>query len=544
MKFLTIIILLLTSNPFIIGQSISTNSISTSSSSTPTSTKKLDNTDLVTTELSIVEKYDGLGLVVDSGKIEIKRGIENLIVGLSIPVTSNVSTINNILLEIDKNIKNIGTIPALKTKRNFAQVSNSLSAIHEDFTIIQKIFFDLSQYIDKQNVVDPKHDCHLEYSLIDEEYVKELQIGVVSFMSRLSFDLTDAQIALDKSKFDNIVTTIMLIKDFIDQSKTELANRITELDSITLGNIPPGLPYILETLACVHSGQIELITLNYCVKCNYGVLCQLELDSVSSLQEYTRFEAINYDGAQIRFENHGQSLLRSSDGHWELLDCNNEIEDQYDELELLDDLLECTTKPVNNPCVNSIFSTEYDTLLTYCNFTYKIEPRVITRTQSGILIMDPLDTQISVKEISGVTHKTKLNIPSKFPVHIISNDDLAVTVGEREIILKPVTISDKRKISYTYLSQQFIKKMQDNALKQDSLDSIEIEHIIGLVFGLLLLTVGTIAITVCCCQIKNSKFYKHIKNRNPKMTSHELRNIARNLAENRNLLKSKRQTKA
>lgn len=509
----------------------------TPTSHTSESTTKSVSTQSTTTAQSVVDKYGGLGLVVDSSKIEIKRGIENLIIGISYPVATNLKEINSILTEIDRSIKSISSIPALKLKKYSKQVNNSLMAIHDDLVNIQKVFFDMSQYADKQIELDPKYDCHLEYSLIDEEYIKDLQIGITSFLSRLDMGLTDSNIQTDKTKLDNLITTILLIKDYIDQSKNELDIRVTELDSITLGDVPPGLPYVLETLACVHSGQIELITLNYCVKCDYGVFCQLELNSIASSQEYIRFEPINYEGAQIRFETLEQSLLLSSEGNWELLSCSNEVEDQYDELELLDELLECTTHPIHSPCIDALFGTDYITLLEYCNFTYRLEPRVVTRTQTGVLIMDPLDKSVSIREISGTTHKTKNNLPQKFPVHIVTNDDISVTTGEKEIVLKPVNVVPQRKISYSYLSQDFISDMQNKAKTQDSWEQIELEHIIGISLAIILFIIGTIAITLCGLKIEKSKICtKSYFNRN---RPREMHRIARNLVENRRLLKAK-----
>lgn len=365
-------------NTPLVGGTLSTNNVPTNTRSRTTS----KSTTIETSEQTLVERHNGVGLVIDSGKIEIKRGIENLIIGISYPVISNITKINKIINEIDQSIITISKTPGLRNKLYNDQLINSFMSIHEDLIKIQKIYYDMSQYPDPKNIIEPNYDCHLEYSIIDEEYVTDLQLGIKSFMGRLDLTLTENQISTDKQKLDDLITTVILIKDFIDQSKDELGNRMTELDSITLGNIPPSLPYTLETLSCIQSGQIELVALNYCTKCNYGIFCQLEINSVSSSQEYTRFEPVNYDGAQIRFETDTQVLLQSSEGHWELLDCKNELEDQYDELELLDELLECKTKPVNNPCIDNLFSTDYSIILDNCNFTYRLTPRIITRTKN------------------------------------------------------------------------------------------------------------------------------------------------------------------
>jgi len=486
-----------------------------------------------TTEISFLEKYNGLGLIVEGPTVEIKRGIENLIVGIVYPAVKDITKINTELIEITKSIRQIQNTPALKTKQNAMRVNSSINLMIEDLSSMQKVFFDLSKFVDSNVVLDPNYDCLLEHVIYDADYVDELRSGVLSFMTKIDTTLTAAQVTAKDSRWDVFVNTVIQLKDYIDQASDELGTRIIELDSMTIGKIPQGLTYLLETKQCVKSGQIGEITINYCTEYEYGVFCQLEINSIVNYQEFTRFEPVNYEGTQIRFENNQQTLLRTTGGSWELLDCNLELEDQYDELEKLDEMTICTTKPVHNLCLDYIFTTEYDKILANCNFTNKIEPRAITRTKNGILLMG---NDLITRELSGLTRQTKMVFPPKYPVHIVTNDDISVTYGEKEILLKPVMKVPTRKVTYTYLSDDFISKMKNSAAQRDVIEDIEIQHIVGISFMVVIIILIPIVLTLCIIDLKRSRKCLNWCKKNRK----NMQEAAQNLAENRQMLKQKR----
>jgi len=498
-----------------------------------TTTKSSTTRRPTTTEISFLEKYNGLGLIVEGPTVEIKRGIENLIVGIVYPAVKDITKINTELIEITKSIRQIQNTPALKTKQNAMRVNSSINLMIEDLSSMQKVFFDLSKFVDSNVVLDPNYDCLLEHVIYDADYVEELRSGVLSFMTKIDTTLTAAQVTAKDSRWDVFVNTVIQLKDYIDQASDELGIRITELDSMTIGKIPQGLTYLLETKQCVKSGQIGEITINYCTEYEYGVFCQLEINSIVNYQEFTRFEPVNYEGTQIRFENNQQTLLRTTGGSWELLDCNLELEDQYDELEKLDEMTICTTKPVHNLCLDYIFTTEYDKILANCNFTNKIEPRAITRTKNGILLMG---NDLITRELSGLTHQTKMVFPPKYPVHIVTNDDISVTYGEKEILLKPVMKVPTRKVTYTYLSDDFISKMKNSAAQRDVIEDIEIQHIVGISFMVVIIILIPIVLTLCIIDLKRSRKCLNWCKKNRK----NMQEAAQNLAENRQMLKQKR----
>ena len=88
----------------------------TTTTITTTTTKSSTTRRPTTTEISFLEKYNGLGLIVEGPTVEIKRGIENLIVGIVYPAVKDITKINTELIEITKSIRQIQNTPALKIK--------------------------------------------------------------------------------------------------------------------------------------------------------------------------------------------------------------------------------------------------------------------------------------------------------------------------------------------------------------------------------------------------------------------------------------------
>ena len=147
-----------------------------------------------------------------------------------------------------------------------------------------------------------------------------------------------------------------------------------------------------------------------------------------------------------------------------------------------------------------------------------------------------MGNDLITRELSGLTHQTKMVFPPKYPVHIVTNDDISVTYGEKEILLKPVMKVPTRKVTYTYLSDDFISKMKNSAAQRDVIEDIEIQHIVGISFMVVIIILIPIVLTLCIIDLKRSRKCLNWCKKNRK----NMQEAAQNLAENRQMLKQKR----
>jgi hypothetical protein len=167
---------------------------------------------------------------------------------------------------------------------------------------------------------------------------------------------------------------------------------------------------------------------------------------------------------------------------------NYETEEDYS------DLVDCEVRNYDNPCSQVLETKEFDKILKHCNFTMKADIIPIKRTRTGVLLQGE---EISVKELDKTDKLVRTVLPDKYPVHIVTNNHLAITLNDREIILQSYYNATERKVEYSYLSTDFIASMTKSAKHSDLMDELEFRDFIDLVFALLFIILVPITFALC-----------------------------------------------
>jgi hypothetical protein len=449
-----------------------------------------------------VESTKGLGLLLNVGKVYMKKSVINTLVGISFPGKIDLKTYIGELNKTEVEVNKIIAIPGLATDTFGKPLGDKFKVIGDDLDDIEKILYDVSQYHDT-SASDPKeYLCKLEMSEVTLEFITEITRGINSFMKPIDYTVTEAKLISNPEMYEKIYSTVLLIHEFVQEKKNHIKERLEVMNALANDFVPPQLPYLLDTLKCLQSGELEHVEIRYCDKSKTGLFCEVSVNVHKKLTEYEKFTPIVYEDVQIRGHEIGQIFVQDENKHWALIDCDETIDTEYDTNEDLDEFGECDVIPYQNECTAVVLSTEYDKILKYCNFTMRGDVVPIRRSKTGILLHGE---DFLVKEVDPKDSSVINILQNKYPVHIVTNNNLAVTLKDREILLKPYYTSTERTVQYTYLPQSFIESMKSSAKQSDLLTDIEFTHIVDLIYGLLFLLVIPVLLTLCCCSAKNSE---------------------------------------
>jgi hypothetical protein len=448
------------------------------------------------------ETTKGLGLLLNIGKIYMKKSVTNTLVGLNFPGKLEIIEFVKEINKTEAEIRKLTNIPALLVDKYGTPLLESFKIIASDLDDLEKILYDISSYHDATAPDKAEYLCLLSLTEVKIDYFTEILRGVKSFMSSLDLTLTEAKVNADPNLYEKIYTTVLLIHDFIQEKKNHIKERLTVMNNLANDQVPPQLPYLLDELKCLQSGDLENIVINFCDKTKTGLFCELSVSVHKTLTEYEKFTPIVYENVQLRGHKLGQIFVQDENKRWALIDCDENLDTEYDNDEDLDEFGECDIIPYQNECTAVIMSTEYDKILRYCNFTSKGEIIPIRRSKTGVLLQGE---KFVVKEVDTRDNSVINILQDKFPVHIITNNNLAVTLKDREIVLKPFYTTTAKSIQHTYLTQKFIDSMKKSAEQSDLLEELEFTHIVDLVYGILFLITIPILLTICCCSVKNSE---------------------------------------
>lgn len=459
------------------------------------------------------EVITGFGLLINTGPIYVQKASINTVVSVHFPSKMDIPLLTTELHKVETEVEKISNMGLLDVEKFSAPLNKSFDAITYELEYIDKILTDMSTYVDESKVHPDQYLCDLKFEVIDLEYIKDIVRGVQSFVSQVDVTVDAAKIALDNKKFEHIISTVILVKEFLTDHKEYLLERLDAMNALTNGFIPSKLIFHLETLPCVSSGDLEDINLNFCDKTKEGLLCELDITAHKNIQEYSRFTPVIYDGVHIRAENSDQKFIRSNNGQWETLTCNDKDESPYDEEKRLGEFSDCISTPYINDCSRNFLTQNYDKILKHCNFTYSESFDPIVRTITGILVQSD---EVTVKEIDRTDNHAKTILNFKFPMHITSPDNIAATVGDKEILLKPVRKDVQRKVLYTYLTDEFIEQMKASAKKSDFLTNLETHTIFSFIFVILFAFVLPVTLIMCFLSIKHSNQFLQWKDKRNK----------------------------
>jgi hypothetical protein len=205
--------------------------------------------------MTIEKSLKGLGLLYNIGKIYIKKSVINTVVDLHMPgniaIASFISESNKTESEINKLIE----IPAFTVTTFWNPIQRPIEAISKDLDEIEKILVDISNFHDTTAPDTQTYNCKLTMTDIHITFLTDITRGFKSFMFGIDITATEAKFTADKTLYKKIYTTVLLIHDFIQEKKTNIKERLEVINSRSNRMISPPLPYLLDSLECLHAGE-------------------------------------------------------------------------------------------------------------------------------------------------------------------------------------------------------------------------------------------------------------------------------------------------
>jgi len=445
--------------------------------------------------IKATSELNGIGFIYPTHQVDLKKIASNTIIGILIPTEVNFQMIVEKLRPFAVKLAVIEQMPIFKDADLKGRVEPIFDHIKTLFEYLEKALKDMSVYPDGSTVdFVPPHKCLLNYAEVSNDTIDTLVAGLNAFLGKIVTTTTiDAFKATDSKPLEQFIIDLFNVKDYLEGFEEDLMKRIDTLTALSRGDIPDSLPFALDSLVCVELGELENLRVNYCRRVKQGLFCELSLVSTKSSQSYTKYLPVLYNGAQLKLPHKAKELLRASTNSWELHICE---EDDYTDLFQVEDFVDCKTIPYQNSCMDNILTENYEEILKHCNFTYNQPYEAISRTEQGILFMG---NDIHIKESVSKDGTTRANIPNRFPVHIITNDHLRVTIGDKEIDLIPSKTVRERSVQYTYIPEDIINKMQQYAAQSDLKDIVTVDRV--LIVVLLTAVVIITPFIICFCWI-------------------------------------------
>jgi len=449
-------------------------------------------------------ELNGIGFIHPIHTVDLKKIASNTIIGILIPTELDFAAIAEKLRPFNVKLAVIEQMTIFKDAELKGRVEPILDRIKTLFEYLEKALKDMSVYPDGSTTdYVPPHKCILNYAEVNNDTIDTLVAGLNAFLGKIITTTTlDAFKAADSKQLEQFIIDLFNVKDYLEGFEIDLMKRMEILTALSRGDIPDSLPFALDTLICVELGELENLHVNYCRRVKQGLFCELSLISTKSTQTYTKYLPVSYEGAQLKLPFGAKELLRASTNSWELHICE---EDDYTDLFQVEDFIDCKTIPYQNSCMDNILTDKYADILKYCNFTYKQPYEAISRTEQGILFMG---NDIHIKESVSKDGTTRANIPNRFPVHIITNDHLRVTVGDKEIDLIPSRTVRERSVQYTYIPDDIIVKMQTYAAQSDLKDIVTVDRVLIVVLLTAVVIISPFVICFCWIMSKHPEIIK------------------------------------
>jgi hypothetical protein len=114
------------------------------------------------------------------------------------------------------------------------------------------------------------------------------------------------------------------------------------------------------------------------------------------------------------------------------------------------------------------------------------------------------------KELDSDNHVRSI-VPNNYPLHIITGNNIAITSGNKEIVLKPYYQPAESKIEYSYLSADFIDNMITKAKTQDFFKELTLYDKALMILAGIVLVISPVLGALCCHQIRTADWYMRWK---------------------------------
>lgn len=327
----------------------------------------------------------GLGVIIPISNIEIKKSIVNSLVGLVYPGNFVATEFYEIVKKITSKIFEIRAKPFMSNAKINESIQHDLAFLSDDLDYILKGLQDIHSYADPLVVKNLTYSCLLQFEEFHKSDLSNILQEISAFYSKLPAEqtLTDESTQILFQNFRHV-------KEIVKTLRNDIMSRTEEMVSIGANILPSTLAFYLETLKCIEPGFLQDVHVNFCSKISLGLFCEISLNSYKSIETYTKFSPIPYDDIIWIAENSEQILLKNRHNKYEIMSCEKDENDFYDDdEELMEMLTHCSTKSYDNTCARYLETSEYEKIINSCNFT-KAPADILPfqRTSLGILVSD------------------------------------------------------------------------------------------------------------------------------------------------------------
>ena len=473
-----------------------------------------------------------LGFLLKDRTIMVSKSIEILKVGLLVPGSKEYSHYKTVMEELIATIEKVNTLKLLEEESKYeTQIHIITTQLDVAIGDINYILKKLHEYTDKEKRNISLHSCIFEYPAISVDKLQSKVEEVQMVMEYMNYSLTLAEVQEKPVLFRDVIDNLYNVKEIIEDIKRELEQRQQILDSLSSHKLHYAVSTWLQDLACYDSGNLEKLEILECSKTFEGMYCALKNTAYKATQKYVLYSEINYEGVQIKSPKVGQVFTKSLDKAWGYLDCKVNV--QGKDIDHINQFSECTYTLAESPCLKKVETQEFKDIVKSCSFEFT-EPAGIEQIDKGYLVTS--DT-IVVREVFQGSSTVSFVFPKKVPMYIETEKLLSVQLGDKEIVYKPDPNVEKRKVLYSWLTEEQIDELIEITSLQSFIDNIDEDDIADYVLGGIIAIILPITLCFCVRTIKTTDCYIRYQNRKKGRNVRKRRITESNLEANKIMLR-------
>jgi hypothetical protein len=442
----------------------------------------------------------GLGLVIPWKTIKVIKEVVNAEIELMIFTNFSKATAIESTRTIVADLDSLAQRPFLKSGAYTMEYGSEIKIIKTYVLDIVRSMTEMKTYEDPKTEIQLENHCQVIYHIPGPGIIDQLAHEVKVVIETIPVGTTEAQFHDNKTMQLEFIKAMTIIANAIHEAHIDYKLRIDMITALSTGKVMTDIITHMESLSCIEAGEMEEVRVHDCKKTNMGFYCQLALNIHKSVNEYTSYYSIHYEGVAWIPENTKQVLLKNLQGGWELMECDTEIDNDYSD-NILEDLFDCATKNYENSCSEKLEGEDFDGIIRYCNFSTKRNMQEIVRTTRGILFTGD---KVKVKELGPINKNLLAILPEKRPLHITTSAILQTTLKGKEVTIRPASSNVTRKLTFTKFTDEFIQRMKNSAQQSELLKDYLDDYIEDTIYAAILLLLTPITLLLCLAKVKET----------------------------------------
>jgi hypothetical protein len=437
------------------------------------------------------QSTEDLGLLQKNKQITVSSSQTIQQVGLMVPIGANYADYELSMTGIKTLTDRILAIPAIaNTSKYFATFSGPLDTLVNSQVMIKTTL---------QNIIKHKTDkpaptllpsCMTLWRDYSPNELKELLAKITVFASKLDYAATIAKYDADTELYFTAHSAVEQIRESLEDFEGLLVDRATLIDSLmnkkVLSEIVSGIESssfdhnIDGSPQCVTPGKFETLKILTCDTNKEGILCIVEIKTVSTPQTYTLYSPVIYKDFRLTTYTDNDYIAKNTLNKWTILQCT---EDQDETLDVFDI---CDALPYENECGQAFDSKDFNLYYKNCNFSRTHTVKDID-TDEGYLVQESYDTVQLVNSDKSGTPKI---LNSKQPYLIKTGKTVQLIKGKVTLEVKPKYTTTEEKVITTWLTESEINSMERTVETEEILENIDY----GLYVDIILVVVMTMIV--------------------------------------------------